>query len=241
MHHFYSVRRTLLDPLAWYLSKREIHRLLQFREVEQIVEATQSYTGRGFYASIKPKQIREEFEALVQIVRNKNPGAVLEIGTLKGGTLFAWCRAIPNLRKIVSIDLPQGLYGGGYHEKRGKLYREFIADKPGVQMFLIRDDSHKQSTQEQVIGALKGVPLEFLFIDGDHRYEGVKRDFELYEPLVAAGGLIAFHDILPHKYHPECGVDRFWEEVKNDYHYYEIIRDRNQGRMGIGVLVKPTV
>jgi hypothetical protein len=33
-----------------------------------------------------------------------------------------------------------------------------------------------------------------LFIDGDHRYEGVRRDFEMYSPLVGAGGLIAFHD-----------------------------------------------
>jgi predicted O-methyltransferase YrrM len=44
--------------------------------------------------------------------------------------------------------------------------------------------------------ALKGAPKKvgLLFIDGCHDYEGVKLDFDLYSPLVVAGGWIAFHD-----------------------------------------------
>jgi len=38
---------------------------------------------------------------------------------------------------------------------------------------------------------------DFLFIDGDHTYEGVEGDFEMYSPLVRRGGIIAFHDIVP--------------------------------------------
>jgi hypothetical protein len=33
-----------------------------------------------------------------------------------------------------------------------------------------------------------------LFIDGDHSYEGVMKDFERWSPMVVAGGLVAFHD-----------------------------------------------
>jgi predicted O-methyltransferase YrrM len=40
--------------------------------------------------------------------------------------------------------------------------------------------------------------LDFLFIDGDHTYKGVKEDFEMYSPLVRKGGVIAFHDITKH-------------------------------------------
>lgn len=36
--------------------------------------------------------------------------------------------------------------------------------------------------------------LDFLFIDGDHSYEGVKRDIELWTPKVYHGGIIAGHD-----------------------------------------------
>ena len=37
-------------------------------------------------------------------------------------------------------------------------------------------------------------PIEFLFIDGDHEYNAVKLDFDLWEPKVMNGGIIAFHD-----------------------------------------------
>lgn len=36
--------------------------------------------------------------------------------------------------------------------------------------------------------------IAFLFIDADHSYAGVKADFETWFPLVAPGGIVAFHD-----------------------------------------------
>jgi Methyltransferase domain len=38
------------------------------------------------------------------------------------------------------------------------------------------------------------VPLNFVFIDGDHSYEAVKCDFELVQQWLADDGIIAFHD-----------------------------------------------
>lgn len=38
---------------------------------------------------------------------------------------------------------------------------------------------------------------QFIFVDGDHTYEGVKRDILDYYPLLAPGGIIVFHDYLP--------------------------------------------
>jgi len=37
-------------------------------------------------------------------------------------------------------------------------------------------------------------PIDFLFIDGDHEYEHVNRDFKDWSPHVKKGGFIAFHD-----------------------------------------------
>jgi predicted O-methyltransferase YrrM len=86
--------------------------------------------------------------------------------------------------------------------------------------------------------------LDFLFIDGDHSYEGVKKDFEIYSSLVRKGGIIAFHDIVPDYYTrygirtPSYtgGVPKFWNEIKYNYRYIEIIEDPNQDGYGIGVL-----
>lgn len=41
-----------------------------------------------------------------------------------------------------------------------------------------------------------GGPIRMLLIDADHSYDGVRRDFELWSPLVSPGGLIVFHDYL---------------------------------------------
>jgi len=36
--------------------------------------------------------------------------------------------------------------------------------------------------------------LDFLFIDGDHQYASVLRDFEQWTPLLKQGGILAMHD-----------------------------------------------
>lgn len=36
--------------------------------------------------------------------------------------------------------------------------------------------------------------LDLIFIDGDHSFEGVKRDFEIYSEKLNKNGIIAFHD-----------------------------------------------
>lgn len=37
--------------------------------------------------------------------------------------------------------------------------------------------------------------IDFLFIDGNHEYEAVKKDFLDWTPLVKPGGYVAFHDV----------------------------------------------
>lgn len=233
-----SWRRELFDPLAWELSRRELHSLFPCSSVDQVVQAAFNYQGRGHYARIRPSQKTPELIGIASMVAAKRPHAIVELGTRKGGTLFTWSRLSPSARKIISVDLPGGDFGGGYHPKRQRLYREFVADRPQTEIILLQCDSQQISTRDKVLAALAGNPLEFLFIDADHRYDGVKRDFELYEPLVASGGLIGFHDILPHRTEKEYGVDVFWNEIKGSYSHHEFIQNPLQGLMGVGVLVK---
>ena len=83
---------------------------------------------------------------------------------------------------------------------------------------------------------MNGEKLDFLFIDGDHTYEGVKKDFEMYSPLVRNGGIIAFHDICPHPPEKKCEVSKFWNEIKQRYKCVEIVEDWRQNWAGIGVI-----
>jgi predicted O-methyltransferase YrrM len=101
---------------------------------------------------------------------------------------------------------------------------------------LIRADSHRQETKERVQRILGGELLDYLFLDGDHTYDGVRRDFEMYAPLVRKGGMIALHDIAVHKGREDCHVDKFWSEIKRDYRHQEIVENPEQGWAGLGVL-----
>lgn len=208
-----SWRRRLFDPLAWRLSRRELGRLREAAgdDPAAVVDAGNAYVGRGFYASIRAVQERAEILPLAEELRRRAPPVVVEIGTYKGGTLWIWCR-VARPRLAISIDLPGGQYGGGFDRRREKLYREFLADRAGAEMLFVRGDSQAPATVEQVRGLLAGRPIDFLYLDGDHRYAGVRADFEGYAPLVRPGGLIALHDIVTRT--ADCEVWRLWRELE---------------------------
>lgn len=179
-----------------------------------------------------------ELAPLLRLVRERAPLVTVEIGTAGGGALYAFCQSVPCDGLLVSIDLPGGEFGGGYGEEDIPRMRK--RSRRGQELEFLRLDSHLEDTRRALATILDGRPVDFLFIDGDHSYEGVRSDFELYASLARPGGLVAFHDILPHPRVPDCEVDRFWAEVKPRYRHWEFLDPgdvRGWGQWGgIGVL-----
>ena len=186
------------------------------------------------HRAVRPLQIKSEITQLAELVSGIRPRTALEIGTARGGTLFLFCRFADPDALIISVDLPEGEFGGGYRKWRHGIYERFASS--GQTILLIRADSHSPATLDQVKGALGERSLDFLFIDGDHSYEGAKRDFEMYLPLVRPGGLVALHDIVPHPATTGCEVDRFWREIRDRFCSREIVEDPHQGTKGIGLV-----
>jgi predicted O-methyltransferase YrrM len=222
------------DALAWLLSRRELHRLMQSKDLRGIIQASFRYHGTGVFRHIYALQKESEIMDLAERVRALQPKIVVEIGTAKGGTLFIWSRSNPQLSLLVSIDLPGGNFGGGYDSRREKLYHEFTAGHPDTKLVLLRCDSHAESTVAMLKTHLAGRQIDFLWIDGDHAYDGVRRDFLMYSALVRKGGLVAFHDIVTKGDGHE--VHRLWDELKKKYSFVEFIEDP-ASNMGIGLLV----
>jgi len=163
------------------------------------------------------------------------PRAVCEVGTSGGGTLYLLTRVAAPDAVIVSVDLeiPPHLAAA-----RARLVR-------GSQRLVsLAGDSQTEAMVDRVRAALGDRPLDVLFIDGDHSYEGVKRDWELYSPLVRPGGLIGLHDIQE-DYATSRGtptaaisgeVPRFWRELREAHRTEELIADPDQDGYGIGVV-----
>lgn len=184
---------------------------------------------------LQQSQVRPEIIQLTDLIGQRRPKTVVEIGTAQGGTLILWCRQADPQATIVSIDLPGGIHGGGYPYWKSWIYQRFPLTTQ--KLHLLRGDSHQPEMRARLKSVLPGDGLvDFLFIDGDHTYNGVKADFEMYSGLVRPGGLIAFHDICKHPAALNCQVDRFWQEVKNERRTREFVHDSNQGTCGIGVI-----
>ncbi len=188
----------------------------------------------SFEGMIKPQQKKSEILELLKILKKIKPKFILEIGTAEGGTLFLTTRIATKDAIIISVDLPGGKYGGGYKIWRIPLYKSFALPKQKVH--LIRANSHNIDTFKKVKTILNGNKLDYLYIDGDHTYEGVKKDFEMYRGLVKDQGFIAFHDIVFHDEFLDVGVDKFWNEIKVNYTHKEFVENWKQGGLGIGVL-----
>lgn len=193
------------------------------------------FRSKGHFKSMECMQNGEEIQRLYEEVVALKPRVVVEIGTARGGALYLWLQAAHENATVVSVDLPGGEFGGGYLSCRVPFYRAFA--KPTQTLYLLQADSHQSSTLERVKQQIGDHPIDFLFIDGDHTYEGVKQDFEMYSPLVRSGGIIAFHDILPRPDIPEIQVDRFWQEIRHSYVSMEWIGSPGSGRpIGCGIL-----
>jgi predicted O-methyltransferase YrrM len=184
--------------------------------------------------AVRPGQLKEEIIGLLKVLAKRRPKVILEIGTASGGTLFLFARASSPDGVIISVDLPGGRFGGGYPEWKIPFYKSFAIHEQKI--FLIREDSHALSTLDTVKTVLEERRLDFLPIDGDHTYDGVKMDFEMYSKFVSKGGMIAFHDICPHPPETGCEVNKLWCEIKERYAHDEMINDSKQGWAGIGVV-----
>ena len=117
-----------------------------------------------------------EFWSLFSAIQTIGPKKILEIGSASGGTLRFW--------QIIC-----GQDGQSYGVDGGGKIRVDMSGYP--EPILIKGVSQVTETIDQVA---EYAPFDFCFIDADHTYEGCKKDWENYSPMVKPGGHVGFHD-----------------------------------------------
>jgi cephalosporin hydroxylase len=178
-------------------------------------------------------QNSDEIHAAIDYIRSESPRSMCEIGTANGGTNLLLSQTLESITTIVGVDL--------FIMNRVQLR---LLLRPNQRIHLINGSSYAQRTFQRLHSALAGQPIDLLFIDGDHRYEGVKQDFLLYRQLMRDGGLIMFHDIIPDhgsrygRPSMNCAGDVpvLWNQLKPHYRHREFFRDPEQDGLGLGIL-----
>jgi cephalosporin hydroxylase len=187
--------------------------------------------------TIAPNQKEAEIVWLLERLAEAPPRVVLEIGTDRGGTLFLWTRVASPEALLLSLDIQKMVGRFGRFSPFAFVRKGFARDRQRIE--LVDDvDSQDPATVRRVEAILGGRAVDFLFIDGDHRYDAVRRDFELYSTLVRPGGFVAFHDVSPRTTPDTEGTARFWAELEQNGETEKHIADGAAG-YGIGVYRKP--
>jgi predicted O-methyltransferase YrrM len=225
-----------LRPIVHGLRRLRQEYTAAFRQRRRSRVIGHNATFEETYAFVEPEigivQKREEIRWLFELVRAARPRVVLEIGIDSGGTFFLWSRAAAPDAHLLAIDSrPLGPFG--VWSPFSVVRRGFAAGSQRVNL-LMGKDSHSETTREHLVRLLKGRPIDFLFVDGDHSHDGVWQDFHMYSPLVARGGLIAFHDISPNPAEWTKGVARFWREFTAKHETEERVVNDEPG-FGIGL------
>ncbi len=167
----------------------------------------------------KASQNVEELEFLLGRVDEIKPKVILEIGVDQGHSIRTWLSAFdPEL--VIGVEIA-----------------EFGSDLPG-NVEIVVGDSGSGKVFEEVKQILDGRMVDFLFIDGDHRYDVALGDWELYSRLVRSGGIIAIHDVglEGEKWRSLVETKRLFEELCETHGKHASLHA--QGGTGVGLIYK---
>jgi len=169
------------------------------------------------------------------LIPERSPKRILEIGTGRGGSTYFLTKVGGENSLVVTVDT----------EPIAKQFVDLYRRCPNQKIHSLIGASDDPATLKKVERIFGKEPLDLLYIDGDHSYDGVKKDFELYKEFCGEKTIICFHDIVPdhgvskgiqgEAYSGE--VYKFWSELKKEHQHAEFVEAADQDGFGIGVLL----
>jgi len=117
----------------------------------------------------------------------------IEIGVLKGENIYMLLDQLPNVKKIIGIDNYEAHtdYDTVRTVEDMKNYEEVA--KENLERFGERYSIIKEKSSDAAI-LFEPETIDFILIDGDHSYDGVKADLTAYYPLLKKRGHMFIHD-----------------------------------------------
>jgi hypothetical protein len=139
------------------------------------------------------KHIRSSFIKLLEYKKDEILG--LEVGVYEGINSMYMLIAHHKL-KMVLVDAWDNIvaYTGG--PLQSPTFMTMVKNCAIVNLMRFGDRvNFTYKNSEESVEDVDDESFDYIYIDGDHTYEGCKRDMELWWPKVKEGGMLAGHDI----------------------------------------------
>jgi hypothetical protein len=163
------------------------------------------------------------------LIENLRPGSLIELGTHHGYSYFCFCQQVMSQKlptRCVAIDHWKGdAQAGFYDESVFAKVQEVNGPYAGFSRLL-------RASFADAVAEFPDRSVDLLHIDGCHRYEDVKQDFETWRPKLSDNAIVLFHDTQVRR--GDFGVYRFWAEVAPQFPNFEFVHQYGLGVLGVG-------
>jgi MMP 1-O-methyltransferase len=146
------------------------------------------------YGVIPPRALHSEEDVALLASLARGASCVVEVGVYEGASAVVLCDVLSSGAELHLVD-PFG-------EQPGALRRGWAATEWATRRVVARAARGASAPRvvwhvafsADVARSWSGGAIDLVFVDGDHLEPGVLLDWELWHPLVAAGGHVLFHD-----------------------------------------------
>ncbi|KKM91170.1 hypothetical protein LCGC14_1231180 [marine sediment metagenome] len=163
--------------------------------------------------------MRKRWQILTDLLRDRPHTIGAEIGVFEGDTTEYLLRNLPGIALLICVD--PFIH---YHEQTVTLNpnkaKFHDADFEAVlTTFLNRMEPHKSKVSlrrcfsTEAVTHTTDASLDWAFIDGNHAYEYVRTDIELWLPKIKPGGMLSGHDYKVKGSQRNFGVTRAVHEI----------------------------
>jgi Methyltransferase domain len=129
----------------------------------------------------------DEERLLARLAAATTHGCIVEVGSYRGMSTIALARAATVPVFAIEPHEPfQGIMGGTFGPADRRAFME------NVIRAAVAEKVRLVNLSSEVVTGGWHLPVGLLWIDGDHRYEAVRRDLECWQPHLV--GPVAFHD-----------------------------------------------
>ena len=139
---------------------------------------------------------RKRWHVIADLIKDIEEPVGVEVGVLTGRNLFYLLNNVPNL-SIVGVD-PYVPFEGG--DKNSKYPKKVMDDM--YHTVKAKAEKHNCSmmrmSSEIAVSFFKDDTLDFVFLDGNHKYDYVVQDIKNWLPKIRKGGYLIGHDWQHH-------------------------------------------